>query len=262
MLKNHRSSNDDAGVRFSSSNSSSVPLIQASSSSNTSSAASFKNYLATAAAEIEAETTKFLVDLKAKHTQTVLKHTLEMNNIKNQQSELELQREKEVLRHAQQLAESERAQNALVEKLEADIVYQNKAEVATRMIKSRQKRVDWLQIKEAEDLEEQRRRDTEEYEDYRQLKKLRAKRQMEKDDANLLFEQQQTLQRQQFDRDLHRTVVLDSLRKGQHGEKSARRMIKTIFNQQEEEKAPNQDEDGTKSEDGESPNPYEPYNPF
>jgi uncharacterized protein (DUF2141 family) len=112
MLKNHRSSNDDAGVRFSSSNSSSVPLIQASSSSNTSSAASFKNYLATAAAEIEAETTKFLVDLKAKHTQTVLKHTLEMNNIKNQQGKLELQREKEVLRHAQQLAESERAQNA------------------------------------------------------------------------------------------------------------------------------------------------------
>jgi len=265
MLKNHRSSNDDAGVRFSSSNSSSVPLIQASSSSNTSSAASFKNYLATAAAEIEAETTKFLVDLKAKHTQTVLKHTLEMNNIKNQQSELELQREKEVLRHAQQLAESERAQNALVDKLEADIVYQNKAEVATKMIKSRQKRVDWLQIKEAEDLEEQRRRDTEEYEDYRQLKKLRAKRQLEREDAGFLFDQQQTLQRQEYDRDLHRTVVLDTLRKSKLGEKNTRNMIETIFNQKEERSA-KQDADAAGSEDEESEHeadaPYRPFNPF
>ena len=203
-----------------------------------------------------------MISLKAKNTQTELAHNMEIDNIKKQQNEVALHREKEGLRHVQELAETERAQNEILEKLEADIVYQNKAEVATRMIKSRQKRADWLQTRELEDLDDQRRRDAEEYEDYRQLKKLRAKRQMEKDDANLLFEQQQTLQRQQFDRDLHRTVVLDCLRKGQHGEKSARSMIKTIFNQQEEEKAPNQDEDGTKSEDGESSNPYEPYNPF
>ena len=225
-------------------------------------AASFKAVLASATAEIEAEATKFMISLKAKNTQTELAHNMEIDNIKKQQNEVALHREKEGLRHVQKLAETERAQNEILEKLEADIVYQNKAEVATRMIKSRQKRADWLQTRELEDLDDQRRRDAEEYEDYRQLKKLRAKRQMEKDDANLLFEQQQTLQRQQFDRDLHRTVVLDSLRKGQHDEKSARSMIKTIFNQQEEEKAPNQDEDGTKSEDGESPNPYEPYNPF
>jgi hypothetical protein len=139
-LRKHRSSYDDADVRFSLSNTSSMPPFHASSSSsNTSSAASFRSFLATKAAEIEDETTQFLIDLKAKQTQSVLTHTLELKNIKKQQSELELQREKEVLRHAQQLAESERAQNELVEKLEADIVYQNKAGVATRLIKSRQK---------------------------------------------------------------------------------------------------------------------------
>ena len=265
-LRKHRSSYDDADVRFSLSNTSSMPPFHASSSSsNTSSAASFRSFLATKAAEIEDETTQFLIDLKAKQTQSVLTHTLEMNNIKKQQSELELQREKEVLRHAQQLAESERAQNALVEKLEADIVYQNKAEVATRMIKSRQKRVDWLQIKEAEDLEEQRRRDTEEYEDYRQLKKLRAKRQLEREDAGFLFDQQQTLQRQEFDRELHRTVVLDTLRKGKHGEKNTRNMIETIFNRKDEKSA-NQDADAAGSEDEESVHEadatYRPFNPF
>jgi hypothetical protein len=56
---------------------------------------------------------------------------------------MRLNREKEVLRHKQMLAETERAQNELEEKLEAELVNQNKSELVSRLLKSKQKRLDW-----------------------------------------------------------------------------------------------------------------------
>ena len=215
---------------------------------------------------MDAETNRLLLDLKAKTSQAVLMQAIELDNIKKQQHEMTVQREREVLRHTQKLAETERAQNELLEKMEADLVFQNKAEVANRLLKSRQKKLDWLQQKEREDYEEQQRRDTEDYEDQRQLKRLRAKRQMEREDTGILFEQQQTLQRQSFERDLHRTVVFDSLRKGKHNEEASRSIINTIFNKQEE-KHSNVDGDATNESEGEESSlekakSYKPYNPF
>ena len=60
--------------------------------------------------------------------------------------------------------------------MEEDLVHQSKAEVASRLLKSRQKRLEWVQNKEREDYDEQQRRDNQDYEDQRQLKLLRAKR--------------------------------------------------------------------------------------
>ena len=214
--------------------------------------------LSTATAEIEAETTKYLLELKTKRAKTIIAEIAELDNVKIQIHEVTLNREKEVLRHKQMLAETERAQNELEEKLEAELVNQNKAELASRLLKSKQKRLDWLQNTERDDYEEQQRRDSQDYEDQRQLKLLRAKRHMEKEDQNVLFDQQQTLQRQEYNRDLHKTVVLDVLRKSKGGEENMRSVMKTIFNPQ----VPRKSEESESEESVEKEGKYKPYDPF
>jgi hypothetical protein len=217
-------------------------------------------FLATASAEIEAETTNYLMELKTQRAQRVIAEAAAVDNVKAQIHEVILNREKEVLRHSQKLAETERAQNELVEKMEEDLIHQSKAEAANRLLKARQKRLEWVQNKEREDYEEQLRRDNQDYEDQRQLKLLRAKRQIEKEDQGVLFEQQQTLQRQEYDRDLHKTVVLDALRKSKDGEDSMRSVIKTIFKPQE---PPRKGEESESEESVEKKGqPYKPFHPF
>jgi hypothetical protein len=229
-------------------------------SSSSSSSSSLRVFLATASAEIEAETTNYLMELKTQRAQRVIAEAAAVDNVKAQIHEVTLNREKEVLRHSQKLAETERAQNELVEKMEADLIHQSKAEAANRLLKARQKRLEWVQNKEREDYEEQLRRDNQDYEDQRQLKLLRAKRQIEKEDQGVLFEQQQTLQRQEYDRDLHKTVVLDALRKSKDGEDSMRSVIKTIFKPQE---PPRKGEESESEESVEKKGqPYKPFHPF
>jgi hypothetical protein len=55
---------------------------------------------------------------------------------------------------------------------------------------------------------------------------------MEKEDQGVQFDQQQTHQRQEYNRDLYKTVVLDVLRKSKGGEENMRSVMKTIFNPQ------------------------------
>ena len=55
---------------------------------------------------------------------------------------------------------------------------------------------------------------------------------MEKEDQGVQFDQQQTHQRQEYNRDLYETVVLDVLRKSKSGEENMRSVMKTIFNPQ------------------------------
>jgi hypothetical protein len=227
---------------------------------SSSSSSSLRAFLSTASAEIEAETTKYLMDLKTQRAQRVIAEAAAVDNVKTQIHEVTLNREKEVLRHNQKLAETERAQNELVEKIEEDLIHQSKAEAASRLLKARHKRLEWVQNKEREDYEEQVRRDNQDYEDQRQLKLLRAKRLIEKEDQGVLFEQQQTLQRQEYDRDLHKTVVLDALRKSKDGEESMRSVIKTIFKPQE---PPRKGEESESEESVEKKGqPYKPFHPF
>jgi hypothetical protein len=148
------------------------PTINDSSSSSSSLSSSLRAFLSTASVEIEAETTKYLMELKTQRAQRLIAETAAVDNVKTQIHEVALNREKEVLRHKQKLAETERAQNELVEKMEEDLVHQSKAEVASRLLKSRQRRLEWVQNKEREDYDEQQRRDNQDYEDQRQLKLL------------------------------------------------------------------------------------------
>ena len=143
--------------------------------------------------------------------------------------------------------------------MEEDLVHQSKAEVASRLLKSRQRRLEWVQNKEREDYDEQQRRDNQDYADQRQLKLLRAKRLIEKEDQGVLFEQQQTLQRQEDNRDLHKTVILDTLRKSKDGEESMRSVIKTIFTPQEPRKGEESESEESVEKKGQ---PYKPFHPF
>ena len=199
------------------------------------------------------------MELKTQRAQRLIAETAAVDNVKTQIHEVALNREKEVLRHKQKLAETERAQNELVEKMEEDLVHQSKAEIASRLLKSRERRLEWVQNKEREDYDEQQRRDNQDYEDQRQLKLLRAKRLIEKEDQGVLFEQQQTLQRQEYNRDLHKAVVLDALRNSKDGEESMRSVIKTIFTPQEPRKGEESESEESVEKKGQ---PYKPYHPF
>ncbi len=95
-------------------------------SSSSSSSSSLCAFLATASAEIEAETTNYLMELKTQRAQRVIAEAVAVDNVKAQIHEVTLNREKEVLRHSQKLAETERAQNELVEKMEEDLIHQSK----------------------------------------------------------------------------------------------------------------------------------------
>jgi hypothetical protein len=198
------------------------------------------------------------MEQKTQRAQRLIAKTAAVDNVKTQIHEVALNREKEVLRHKQKLAETERAQNELVEKMEDDLVHQSKAEVASKLLKYRQRILEWVQNKEREDYDEQQRRDNQDYEDQRQLKLLRAKRLIEKEDQDVLFEQEQTLQRQEYNRDLHKTGVLDALRKSKDGEESMRSVIKTIFTPQEPRKGEESENEESVEKKGQ---PYKPFHP-
>jgi len=228
------------------------------SSSSTTSSSSLRDTFSAAAAEIEAETTKFLLEIKAKRAQQIIEGTAALDSVKAQIREVALNRENETLRHNKKAAEIEQEQHKILEKLEEEMVQQAKAEATARLMKSKQKRLEWLQRKEVDDFDEQQRRDTQDYEDQRQLKLLRAKRQIEHEDQSVQFEQQQTLQRQEYNRDLHKTVVLDSLRKSKDGEANMRSVTKMLFNQQE----PRKGEESESEESVEKKGQYKPFNPY
>jgi len=84
---------------------------------------------------------------------------------------------------------------------------------------------------------------------------IKATRRIETDDTDHMFSQQQTIQRQQFDRSLHQTVVLDTLRKSKKDEGFSAMMIKSVF-----------DEDkvvvGNDPEEEEETVGHKPFNPF
>ena len=79
-----------------------LPTINDSSSSSSSS--SMRAFLATASAEIEAETTNYLMELKSQRAQRVIAEATAVDNVKAQIHEVTLNREKEVLRHSQKIS--------------------------------------------------------------------------------------------------------------------------------------------------------------
>jgi hypothetical protein len=223
---------------------------------NSSASSSTNTYFEEASAKIDAATTKFLLELKEKRAQAALEHSSAMAQIVQDSNNVELQRQREEVRHQQQLATIAREQHQLIEKADNYLLHQSKTEAYIRSLKARQKRLDWTHAKERDDYSEQQRRDTQDYEDERRLKLARAERQMEQEDARQEFERQQKIQRQANDRELNRTVVLDTLRKGKVSEENTSHMLESIFNKQDG-KAP---QGGEKSEiEG---TPYKPYNPF
>ena len=187
-------------------------------------------------------------------------HAAQLEDIKQQAQELTVKRQQEAVRHEQKLAENEREENKLIEKMDSDILRKKKAEIAAKALEERQKTLAWQQQREREDYAEQQRRDVLEWEDARQRKLATEKKRTEREDARLQFEQQQTLQQREYDRDLNKTVVLDSLRKGKVGEVNTRHMLKSIFTDEQEGKAPPLK--GEESESEGSVNPYKPYHPF
>ena len=167
------------------------------------------------------------------------------------------------MRHQQQLAAIAREQHELIEKADYDLLHQSKTEAYVRSLKSRQKKLEWTQAKEREDYAEQQRRDAQDYEDERKLKLLRAQRQMEQEDRRQEFEREQKIQRQANDRDLNKTVVLDTLRKGKVSEENTRHMLTSIFNKQEGKALQEEDEESvSESSVVEKATQYKPYNPF
>jgi len=215
-----------------------------------------------ASAKIDAATTKYLLELKEKRAQAALEHSAAMAQIVQQSNDAELKRQQEDLRHQQRLAANAREQHEIIEKADYDLLHQSKIEAYNRSLKSRQKKLEWSQAKEREDYSEQQRRDVQDYEDERKLKLLRAERQMEQEDKRLDFEQQQKLQRQANDRELHKTVVLDTLRKGKVSEDNTRGMLTSIFNKQEIKALLQEGEDAKSEGSEEKATPYKPYNPF
>ena len=199
LLQKRKRSGDDEAYATNSSFSSSV-------------SSSMDKYFKEASAKIDAATTQYLLELKEKRAQAALEHSSSLAQIVQQSNDIDLQRQKEALRHQQQLAANAREQHDLIEKADNDLLQQSKTEAYVKSLKARQKKLEWAQAKEREDCSEQQRRDVQDYEDERRLRLLRAERQMEKEDRRQEFEQEQKLQRQASDRDLNKTVVPDTLR--------------------------------------------------
>ena len=213
-------------------------------------------------AAIDAETAKYVLEIKAKFAQAALARSAELDAIQQRVHDLAVEREKESLRHKESLAQAERAQHAVIEQAENAITRQNQAEANNITLKSNQKRLQWLQEQERENCAEQQKRDAQDYEDQRLLKRLKAQKQEEREDQRLQFEAQQLLQRQAYERELNKITVLDNLRKGKVSEDNTRQMIKALFNEHEDNKAPRKG-DGSDNEGlVEKTNPYKPYDPF
>jgi hypothetical protein len=203
------------------------------------------------------------LELKEKRAQAVLDHSAAVARIIQESNDIDLQRQKEELRHQQKLAANAREQHELIEKADSDLVHQSKLEAYNRSLQSRQKRLEWAQAKEREDYSEQQRRDAQDYEDERKIRLLRAERQMEQEDRRQEFERQQKTQRQSYDRELDKAVIMDTLRKGKVSEANTRLMLTSIFNKQEEDKAALQEDEESESEgSAKKATPYKPYNPF
>ena len=230
-------------------------------SSSSLSAGSINTYFEEASAKIDAATTNYLLELKEKRAQAALEHSSAMAQIVQQSNDIDLQRQKEALRHQQQLAANAREQHDLIEKADNDLLQQSKTEAYMRSLKARQRKLEWALAKEREDSSEQQRRDVQDYEDERKIRLLRAERQMDQEDRRLEFEREQKLQRQAYDRDLNKTVVLDTLRQGKVSEENTRHMLTSIFNKQEG-KAPQGSVESESEGWVEKATPYKPYNPF
>ena len=248
LQKRKRSGDDEEAYATNSSFSSSV-------------SSSMDKYFKEASAKIDAATTQYLLELKEKRAQAALEHSSSLAKIVQQSNDIDLQRQKEALRHQQQLAVNAREQHDLIEKADNDLLQQSKTEAYVTSLKARQKKLEWAQAKEREDCSEQQRRDVQDYEDERRLRLLRAERQMEQEDRRQEFEREQKLQRQAYDRDLNKTVVLDTLRQGKVSEENTRHMLTSIFNKQEG-KAPQGSVESESEGWVEKATPYKPYNPF
>ena len=109
---------------------------------------------------------------------------------------------------------------------------QSKAKVARKALSSRQKRLDWAHETEKDDYAEKQRRDAQEWEDRRQSKLKRLKKVEEREDARLRQEEQDTISRQTYEREMNKVVVMDNLRKGKVGEKTTSDMVQSIFIEQ------------------------------
>ena len=241
----------------------SVDETHINSSSSSSASSSVNAYFEQASAKIDAATTQYLLELKEKRAQAALKHSAAVARIIQQSNDIDLQRQKEELRHQQKLAANAREQHELIEKADSDLLHQSKLEAYNRSLKSREKRLEWAQAKEKEDYSEQQRRDAQDYEDERKIRLLRAERQMEQEDRRQEFERQQKTQRQSYDRELDKAVIMDTLRKGKVSEANTRLMLTSIFNKQEEDNAALQENEESESEgSAKKATSYKPYNPF
>lgn len=241
----------------------SVDETHINSSSSSSAPSSVNAYFEEASAKIDAATTQYLLELKEKRAQAALEHSAAVARIIQQSNDIDLQRQKEELRHQQKLAANAREQHELIEKADSDLLHQSKLEAYNRSLKSREKRLEWAQAKEKEDYSEQQRRDAQDYEDERKIRLLRAERQMEQEDRRQEFERQQKTQRQSYDRELDTAVIMDTLRKGKVGEANTRLMLTSIFNKQEEDNAALQENEESESEgSAKKATSYKPYNPF
>jgi hypothetical protein len=237
-----------------------APINTSSSSVSISSSSKHHDYIT---AEIDAVTANYLAELRAKRAQAAVTNAAQLDDIKQQAHDLAVKRQQEALRHEQKLAETEQEENKLIEKMDNEILRKKRAEVAAKALEERQKTIAWNAQREREDYAEQQKRDAQEWEDARQRKLAAEKKRTEREDARLLFEQQQILQQRDYDRDLNKTIVLDSLRKGKVGEGNTRHMLKSIFtDEQEGGKAPQKGEEDLSENEGSSANPYKPYHPF
>lgn len=214
-------------------------------------------------AAIDAETAKYVLEIKAKFAQAALARSVDLEAIQQRAHDLAVEREKESLRHKESLAQAEKVQHAAIEQTENAIARQNQAEANNLMLKNNQRRLQWLQEQERENCAEQQKRDAQDYEDQRLLKRLRAQKQEEREDARLQFEAQQLLQRQAYDRELNKISVLDNLRKGKVSEENTRHMVKALFNEHEDNnKAPRKGDESDNEVLVEKNNPYKPYDPY
>jgi len=115
---------------------------------NSSASSSTNTYFEEASAKIDAATTKFLLELKEKRAQAALEHSSAMAQIVQDSNNVELQRQREEVRHQQQLATIAREQHQLIEKADNYLLHQSKTEAYIRSLKARQKRLDWTHAKE------------------------------------------------------------------------------------------------------------------
>ena len=261
MPRKRRNDDDDGAV----------PNINSSSSSSFSTSSSLVRDCLTA--DIDASTAKYLLELKANREQAAMARAAELEAIKQKEHDLTLQSEREKLRHQQKLAENQQAQHELIEKAEDDLLFQSKAKVARKALSSRQKRLDWAHETEKDDYAEKQRRDAQEWEDRRQSKLKRLKKVEEREDARLQQEEQDTISRQTYEREMNKVVVMDNLRKGKVGEKTTSDMVQSIFIEQapprkrkgpQKGKVPQTGEESEieGSEEEQEAIPYKPYDPF